>query len=59
METQAEDKVSAEQLDLEKVLEKINEIVKKSADGDYIYRGEAKYHCKVSSNLYREYEKGH
>ena len=57
METQAEDKVSAEQSDIDKVLEKINEIARISATGDYIYRGEAKYHCKVSSNLYREYEK--
>ena len=53
METQAENKVSAEQLELDKVLEKINEITKKSADGDYIYRGESECYCKVSSTLYR------
>ena len=35
----------------------INEIKQKSADGDYIYRGERQPHCKVSSALYREYEK--
>ena len=33
----------------------INEIKKKSSDGDYIYRGERKKHKKVSSSLYREY----
>lgn len=44
---------------LNRVLEKIQEIVEKSADGDYIYRGEPEqyqehpYHGKVSSNLYR------
>ena len=41
--------------DLEKVLEKINEIAKESATGDYIYRGEPKHHDIVSSSLYREY----
>ena len=35
----------------------IDEIKQKSADGDYIYRGERQPHCKVSSALYREYEK--
>ena len=40
METQAEYNVSAEQPDLDKILEKIAEIAKASADGDYIYRGE-------------------
>ena len=45
--------------ELNRVLEKIQEIVEKSADGDYIYRGEPEqyqehpYHGKVSSNLYR------
>ena len=33
----------------------INEIKNKSEDGDYIYRGERKKHCKISSALYREY----
>jgi tetratricopeptide (TPR) repeat protein len=41
--------------DLDKVLEKINEIAKESATGDYIYRGEPKHHDIVSSSLYREY----
>ena len=41
--------------DLEKVLEKINEIAKESADDDYIYRGEPERYEKVSSSLYREY----
>ena len=36
----------------------INEIKEKSADGDYIYRGERKScYEKVSSALYREYSK--
>ena len=42
--------------DLSRVLEKITEIAEKSAKGDYIYRGEAKCHKKISSTLYREYE---
>ena len=33
----------------------INEIKSKSADGDYIYRGEREKYEKVSSALYREY----
>ena len=32
----------------------INEIKQKSADGDYIYRGERKRHRKISSAFYRE-----
>ena len=32
----------------------INEIEEKSANGDYIYRGENKYYEKISSTLYRE-----
>ena len=48
---------SDSQNELNRVLEKIQEIVDKSADGDYIYRGESKCNPKVSSNLYREYEK--
>ena len=52
---------SDSQNELSRVLEKIQEIVKKSAGGDYIYRGEPEqykeepYDGKVSSNLYREY----
>ena len=47
------------QNDFSGVLEKIQKIVEKSADGDYIYRGEPEeykqdpYHGKVSSSLYR------
>ena len=33
-----------------------NEIVEKSADGNYIYRGEPKCYPKISSTLYRNYE---
>ena len=35
----------------------INEIKRKSKDGDYIYRGERRPHDDVSSALYREYSK--
>ena len=40
------------------VFAKITEIAEKSADGDYIYRGESDSdpHDKVRSSLYREYE---
>lgn len=61
METEAEHKVSSQQIDIDEVLEKINEIAKKSTDGDYIYRGEAAHHeehpyCgRVTSGLYRHY----
>ena len=44
------------QTDLTRVLEKIAEIEKKSADSDYIYRGEPECFEKVSSNLYRKLE---
>ena len=57
METQAENKVSSQQTKLKKVLEKINEIAEEADTGDYIYRGEPECYDKVSSNLYREYEK--
>ena len=40
---------------LSQVLEKIQEVAEKSADGDYIYRGEPEYYEKVSSSLYRKY----
>ena len=46
---------SKSQNELNRVLEKIQEIVKKSADGDYIFRGESEHYPKVSSSLYREY----
>ena len=61
METEAENNGSSQQPDLDKVLEKINEIAKESADGDYIYRGEPAhyqehpYNGRVTSGLYREY----
>ena len=55
METEAEYKVSPKPIDIDKVLEKINEIAKESATGDYIYRGEPNHHDMISSSLYREY----
>ena len=39
---------------LERVLQILKEIAEKSADGDYLYRGEPKHYCRVSSSLYRE-----
>ena len=47
---------SDRQKELSRVLQKICEIAEKSADGDYIFRGEPKHYPKVSSNLYREYQ---
>ena len=53
--------MNTQQDELNRVLEKIREIVEKSAGGDYIYRGEPEeykgppYHGKISSSLYREY----
>ena len=61
METQAEDKVPSQQIGIDEVLKKINEIAKASATGDYIYRGEpayyeeAPYNGRVTSGLYRQY----
>ena len=43
------------QTDLSLVLAKIAEIAEKSADADYIYRGEQECYEKVCSSLYREY----
>ena len=41
---------------LERVLQILKEIAEKSADGDYLYRGEPKHYCLVSSSLYRRRE---
>ena len=49
------------QNDLSRIKKKINEIEEKSANGDFIYRGEPRHHKedpyneKVSSNLWRKY----
>ena len=40
---------------LEEVLEKINEIARIAARGDYIYRGEPEHYDKVTSGLYRQH----
>ena len=48
------DTQSDPQNELNRVLEKIQEIVEKSADGDYIQRGEHECYLKVSCSLYRE-----
>ena len=42
---------------LDSVIEKIQEIVKKSKGGDYIYRGERECYDKICSSLYRHYER--
>ena len=47
---------SEPQNDLNTVLDKIQEIAAKSANGDYIYRGEPKCYPKVSSTLFRDYD---
>ena len=44
------------QNELSSVLQKICEIAEKSADGDYIFRGESRAYGKVVSSLYRQYE---
>lgn len=41
---------------LDTVLEVLNDVVRKSGGGNYIYRGERKIYPKVSSSLYRRYE---
>ena len=48
--------MSTQQTELNRILEIIGKIVKKSADSDYIYRGEPECYPKVTSNLYRELE---
>ena len=61
MKTEAKYNGSSQQSDLDRVLEKIAEIGTKSAEGDYIYRGErarheeAPYCGTVTSGLYRYY----
>ena len=40
---------------LEDVLDKMGELARKSADGDYLYRGEPECFPQVSSGLYRKY----
>ena len=42
------------QNDLNKIREKIREIEEKSADGDYIYRGEPEHHAQESSLIYHQ-----
>ena len=44
------------QNEFSRVLEKICEIAEKSADDDYIFRGETRSYEKVVSRLYRQYE---
>ena len=45
------------QTDLNRILEIISKIEKKSENGEYIYRGEPQCYPKVSSTLYRQLEK--
>ena len=44
--------------ELGRILEIIHEIADKSADNDYIYRGEAKHYTEARSGLYRAYVEG-
>ena len=39
----------------ERIFKLITEIVERSADGSYLFRGEPMYYPKVSSSLYRQY----
>ena len=53
-----EDREQSESSDqLERVLQIIKEIAEKSADGDFLYRGEPKHYCRVSSSIYRSRKK--
>ena len=45
------------QTELNKILEIIGKIAERSADGNYIFRGESQCYPKVSSTLYRALEK--
>lgn len=47
---------SGQSSDLDAALKVISDLGRKSAKGEYIYRGEAKRFCKVSSSLYRQFE---
>ena len=40
-----------------KIFDIIQEIANLSVEGNYIFRGEPEYHCKISSTLYRECER--
>lgn len=50
------DTKSDRQENLSRILQKIGEIAEIAADGDYIFRGEARSHWKVFSSLYRAYQ---
>ncbi len=39
-----------------KIFDIIQEIANLSSEGNYLFRGEPKHHCKISSTLYRECE---
>ena len=56
MSDQTPDRPSDDDL-LQEVLATINELATKSAGGDYLYRGEPECYPKVSSGLYRKYER--
>ena len=40
-----------------KIFDIIQEIANHSVEGNYLFRGEPKHHCKISSTLYRECER--
>ena len=48
---QQQDTVPSEIFDI------IQKIANLSVEGNYIFRGEPKHHCKISSSLYRECER--
>ena len=46
--------MNTQQTELNRILEIVNKIAKKSADGEFIYRGEQECYEEVTSNLYRK-----
>ena len=41
----------------DEIFDIIQDIANRSAEGNYLFRGEPKHHCKISSTLYRECER--
>ena len=41
----------------DEIFDIIQDIANRSAEGNYLFRGEPKHHCKISSTLYRKCER--
>ncbi len=54
MQNSSEDSTQSDTSALEAVLQVVNELARKSANGNYIYRGEPECYDKISSSLYRD-----